>query len=245
MELRQAMGFVQKPLTTALLSLMRPKPKFVEGGFALLEVCCDENSQLRAVCQAWGIPYRGITYGVEMRSVYERTRDWVATLKVGLRVHLSTLCSSGSPLRRFVTPGQASELDATWDEHISGAVAFMKFGESTSFELPLFNNIWKRWYVQQTLQRFGHVHHAVVHLCQTGLRGSDESFIGKRLKFSTNLQKLGDHLRDRFGTCRCERDHSNFNFITWRKTALYNKCLAEQFVFGLQLQYGKSDKSGT
>ena len=128
MELRQAMGFVQKPLTTALLSLMRPKPKFVEGGFALLEVCCDENSQLRAVCQAWGIPYRGITYGVEMRSVYERTRDWVATLKVGLRVHLSTLCSSGSPLRRFVTPGQASELDATWDEHISGAVAFMKFG---------------------------------------------------------------------------------------------------------------------
>jgi hypothetical protein len=82
-------------------------------------------------------------------------------------------------------------------------------------------------------------------LCQTGLRGSDESFIGKRLKFSTNLQKLGDHLRDRFGTCRCERDHSNFNFITWRKTALYNKCLAEQFVFGLQLQYGKSDKSGT
>jgi len=245
LELRQAMGFVQKPLTTALLSLMRPKTKFVGGGFALLEVCCDENYQLRAVCQAWGIPYRGITYGVEMRSVYERTRDWVATLKVGLHVHLSTLCSSGSPLRRFVTPGQASELDATWDEHISGAVAFMKFGESTSFELPLFNNIWKRWYVQQTLQRFGHENHAVVHLCQTGLQGSDESFIGKRLKFSTNFQKLGDHLRDKFGTCRCKRDHSNFNYITWRKTVLYNRCLAEQFIFGLQLHYGKSDKSGT
>ena len=182
------MGFVQKPLTTALLSLMRPKPKFVEGGFALLEVCCDENSQLRAVCSSLGNSLSWDHLWSGNAICLRKTRDWVATLKVGLRVHLSTLCSSGSPLRRFVTPGQASELDATWDEHISGAVAFMKFGESTSFELPLFNNIWKRWYVQQTLQRFGHVHHAVVHLCQTGLRGSDESFIGKRLKFSTNLQ---------------------------------------------------------
>lgn len=243
LELRQAMGFVPKPLTKALLSLVKPKVK--SGGFALLEVCCDEHSQLRAVCQALGIPYRGITYGVEMRSVYEKTREWVATLKVGLHVHLSTLCSSGSPLRRFVTPGQASELDATWDEHIAGAVAFMKFGKSTSFELPLFNNIWNRWFVQQTLQKFGHVHQAVVHLCQTGLKGSDESFIGKRLKFSTSLQELGDHLREKFGTCRCEKGHSNFNYITWRKTALYNRCLAEQIVFGLQLHYGNGNKNET
>jgi len=76
-----------------------------------------------------------------MKSILEKTREWVSTLKVGLHVHLSTLCSSGSPLRRFATPEQASELDASWDEHIAGAVSLMTFGESTSFELPLFNNI--------------------------------------------------------------------------------------------------------
>jgi hypothetical protein len=124
-----------------------------------------------------------------MKSILEKTREWVSTLKVGLHVHLSTLCSSGSPLRRFATPEQASELDASWDEHIAGAVSFMKFGESTSFELPLFNNIWKPWYGQQALQRFGHGHSAIVHLCQTGLQGSDQNLIGKKTQVLNKSSK--------------------------------------------------------
>ena len=239
LELREVMGFVDKPLYEALMSISSLRTS--SRGFALLEVCCDVHSQLRSVCQRWGIPYRGITYGVEMRTVYEKTREWVKTLKVPLHVHLSTLCSSGSPLRRFANPEQASELDASWDKHIAGAVSFMLFGRSTSFELPLFNNIWKRWYVQQTLKQFQHDHFTVVHLCQTGLQGTDRNLIGKRLKFTSCLQGLTDELHGRFGVCRCPgtQPHANFNFITWRHTALYSEALADAILTGLKHVYGQ------
>ena len=152
-------------------------------------------------------------------------------------VHLSTLCSSGSPLRRFVTDEQISELDASWDEHIKGAVNFMSLGDSTSFELPLVNAIWNRWFVKKTLDRFGHVHEATIHLCQTGLKGTGEHFIGKRLKFTTDLGPLAQTLVDAFGTCRCRPSRANFNYVTWRNTALYNRKLADVFIRGLREAY--------
>ena len=71
LELREVMGFVDKPLYEALMSVSSLKTR--SRGFALLEVCCDVHSQLRVVCQRLGIPYRGITYGVEMRAIYEKT----------------------------------------------------------------------------------------------------------------------------------------------------------------------------
>jgi hypothetical protein len=237
MELRQAMGFVQKPMTAALLSLVRPRPKF--SGFALLEVCCDEKSMLRAMCLEKNIPYRGITAGVETRAVLDEARNWMYGLKVNLHVHLSTLCSSGSPLRRF-SMDVPSELDAAWDSHIKGATSFMSLGQSTSFELPLINDIWRRWFVKKTLEKFNHNHSAVVHLCQTGLQASDDNFIGKRLKFSTDLPELAGHLHEKFGVCRCQQNHANFNFVTWRRTAFYNRCLAEEFICGLEKRYGKA-----
>ena len=240
-QLREIMGIQKKPISNALLNLYHSvvAKTMASKGFAFLEVCCDVHSKLRTACQERGIPYRGITYGVEMRSVQERTKEWKQTLSLPLHVHLSTLCSSGSPLRRFANLEQASELDAAWDEHIAGAVSFMKFGESTSFELPLSNNIWNRWFVQQTLKRFQHEHFAVVHLCQTGLAGADQHLISKRLKFTSNIQGMTDILHQRFGMCRCKKSHATFNHVTWRKTALYNATLANGILDGLVSVYGQ------
>ena len=236
-QLREIMGFQEKPITEALLQSMVAQTGSSRG-FAFLEVCCDVHSKLRSACQDRGIAYRGITYGVEMKAVQQRTKEWVDTLTIPLHVHLSTLCSSGSPLRRFANLEQASELDASWDEHISGAVSFMKFRSSTSFELPLSNNIWGRWFVQQTLKRFQHDHFAIVHLCQTGLSGSDKSLISKKLKFTSSIQGLTDHLHQKFGACRCLTEHSTFNHVTWRNTALYNATLANAILDGLSNTYG-------
>ena len=231
--LRSKMGFTEIPLVEAVLSVMRPR----KTGFALLEVCCSVDSALRQSCLEGGIPYRGISYGVEMQSVLKQAKEWASGLNVCLHVHLSTLCSSGSPLRRFVTDEQISELDASWDEHIKGAVSFMTLGNSTSFELPLVNAIWNRWFVKRTLNKFGHVHEAVVHLCQTGLKGTDNHFIGKRLRFTTDVEELARTLHEAFGTCRCKDGHANFNYVTWRNTALYNKRLADVFIKGLRNMY--------
>ena len=237
LRLRSIMGFVDMPLIDALMSL---RHQVRQEKFAFLEVCCDENSQLKQVCASWNIPYRGVTYGVEMRSTFTQAKAWAESLgNVSLHVHLSTMCTSGSPLRRFAMSSDVREMDATWDEHIAGATSFLKLGNTSSFELPLANDIWGRWFVQKMLTKFNHECQAIVHLCQTGLKGSDQKFVGKRLRFTTNTQTLSDHLHQKFGTCRCSQGHANFNFVSWKKTALYNRKLAEEIVKGAQKSYQK------
>ena len=223
-------------MTVALLSLVKPKPKW--KGFALLEVCCDEKSMLRAVCLEKGIPYRGITAGVEMKSILDEAKRWVQGLRVNLHVHMSTLCSSGSPLRRFALDAP-TELDAAWDSHIKGATSFMPLGQSTSFELPL-NDIWKRWFVKRTLEKFSHNWTAVVHLCQTGLQGTDDNFIGEEIEvlYKTYLSLPVTSMTS-LAHASVLRGHANFNYVTWRRTAFYNRCLAEEFISGLEKSYGK------
>lgn len=76
--LRAIMGFVALPLVQAVLHALN-----AGSNYAILEVCCDANSQIRLRCKAIGVSYRGITQGVETAKVYQMTKQrWDVCLRI-------------------------------------------------------------------------------------------------------------------------------------------------------------------
>ena len=51
-------------------------------------------------------------------------------------VHVSSPCSSGSPLRNFRGDDTATEADVIWFDVIPHVAKYMKLGKYSSFELP-------------------------------------------------------------------------------------------------------------
>ena len=82
-------------------------------------------------------------------------------------VHMSSPCSSGSPLKRF-GDGEAKESDWQWYDLFPKVERYLKLGNANSFELPWNNDIWNFALCKKTLKNAGHNFSTKVHLCKTG-----------------------------------------------------------------------------
>ena len=66
--------------------------------FMFVEICCSENSSIYRVCKKLGIHYVGVTERMEYDSTFRKVKEHVESMKVKTFVHVSSPCSSGSPL---------------------------------------------------------------------------------------------------------------------------------------------------
>ena len=66
--------------------------------FMIVEVCCSEDSAIFRVCKKLGIHYVGVTDKMEHDSTFRKVKEHVEYMNVKTFVHMSSPCSSGSPL---------------------------------------------------------------------------------------------------------------------------------------------------
>ena len=196
------------------------------GPCALLEVCCEPASSLCEICRQKGVAYTGIVANMEEARVYKQAQAWAQDLRsrgVWLHVHVSTPCSSGSPLKAFTKT--VTEADFMWEPLMRAASKYLKLGDAGSFELPLRNHIWKRELTQQLLSSCHMFHGAVVHLCATGQKSKSGLPVGKSLRFACTHEEFASELSARFGSCTCER-HAPMLDVNYHETGNYNSTLA-------------------
>ena len=211
-----------------------------DGGvrIALLEVCCAEESGLSKACHESNVPYAGVTRNMQMGRVFASAFDVVKIWrKQGhwIHVHVSTPCSSGSPLKRF----QSGECEPTvadfeWEGIMRAAGKYLMLGDGRSFELPRYNHIWERYGTQQVLEKASLSHRAVVYLCRTGMVGKSGNPVGKQLQFMSTHKSFAEHLHKCFGTCECVGKHAAFNDVEWPETGFYNQKLARGIIAAMQ-----------
>ena len=202
---------------------------------AFVEVCCDVDSALKRACRVARIPYLGVVKRMEDSDMFQQVSMFVrAQRETGYRwvhVHVSTPCSSGSPLKNFTAT--YTETDAIWPTLMKAAKGYLQLGDSKSFELPRYNNIWKRAETKELLQECGVTHTAEVFLCQTGLQTSNGYPVGKCLMFCSPSAGFCNTLTRKFGLCQC-RQHGGFSETDWTQTGFYTKELAKGILAGVR-----------
>ena len=165
-------------------------------------------------------------------------RDWrvililLKTIKVF--IHVSTPCSSGSPLRNF-DDGHAKLSDQEWFELFPSVRKYMKLGNETSFKLPWFNRIWNFSLCQKTLKDAKHEFVTQVRLCRTEMVSKLNNPVGKVLGFTSSTKVFIDTLKQ-FAVCTC-KVHAGFNEVTWTETGFYNQRLAKAIVEGARKSF--------
>ena len=97
------------------------------------------------------------------------------------------------------------------------ATGYLKHGHSKSFELPIFNAIWKKEETRTVLAENKLSHECSIFLCQTGVQGTDGNLVGKSLTFCSTSLSFCKHLHGRFGRCRCQV-HSGMSSISYHQT---------------------------
>ena len=178
---------------------------------------------------------------MELLGVQRRVRDFVEQQKTeGLlvHVHVSTPCSSGSPLRNFHAGVGETE---TWKIVMSSASFYLSLGDQASFELPKHNQIWDRELTHKTLERSGLIFSGTVRLCKTGLIGKSCLPIGKQLRFVSTSGAFVTSLERRFGQCDCP-EHAALNEVHFGKTALYSPVLARGILNAMKEGFKESGK---
>ena len=197
--------------------------------FMIVEVCCSEDSAIFRVCKRLGIHYVGVTDKMEHDSTFRKVKEHVEYMNVKTFVHMSSPCSSGSPLKRF-GDGEAKESDWKWYDLFPKAERYLKLGSANSFELPWNNEIWNFALCTKTLKNAGHNYTTKVRLCKTGFLTKEGKPVGKCLGFSSNSKVFIETLR-RFATCDCE-NHASFEEVVWSETAFYTEFLAKAIIQG-------------
>ena len=198
-----------------------------------IEVCCRENSAICQACRDMGIQYIGISKDMEKRSVFSNLVETLKQMKPGkVYVHVSSPCTSGSPLRNFSRDDSVSKADVVWFDVFPKVAGYLKLGDHSSFELPWRNAIWNHVMTKRTLTDAKHVHEAGVHLCATGAVTSKNQLIGKVLGFTGTSKLSMMNLRKEFGQCNCTMPHGSFSDVDWTETAYYNPKLAKVIVKG-------------
>ena len=197
---------------------------------AVVEMCCPEHSTLSQACSRRGVPYIGIVGGGETQRVFKQARSLVEEwMNRGLwvHIHVSTPCSSGSPLKRFTRT--TTEADFSWEGLSKYALKYLNLGCAGSFELPLHNDIWKRFGAQKLLREARLEFQAVVCLCAAGVRSKSGAPVGKKLRFQCSHAAFARVLHDLFGECTCQ-SHANFNDVDFHATGTYSQALADGIV---------------
>ena len=200
---------------------------------AMVEVCCEPDSSLGVVTKKHGFPYVGIVKDMQsdlvLREVSKIVKGWKDE-SIWVHVHVSTPCASGSPLKRF-SGDEPTLSDLEWESVMQAVSGYLKLGNSRSFELPFFNQIWPRDLTKDVLAKGFMSHGCQVFLCQTGLQNKDDMPIGKSLGFSTSHFPFAKVLHDRFGYCRC-KEHASISETDFAATARYNEALAKAILQG-------------
>ena len=182
-------------------------------------------------CETSKIPYCGVVENVELRGTQMSVSQFISSKKSEghwIHMHVSTPCSSGSPLKRF-SPDSVTASDLEWETIMTSVPAYFRFPvkpDSVSFELPKHNDIWKRDQTIKALSEGELVFDQDVYLCQAQYRASNGLPIGKVLRFVSNHKPFCDSLFSRFGVvCTC-REHASLSDVTWSDTGYYNPTLS-------------------
>ncbi|CAE6933000.1 unnamed protein product [Symbiodinium sp. CCMP2592] len=220
---RERLGFVAETghasALFALAQLHVQHENKTGSSVALLEVCCSADSELSRACCELRIPYVGITANAETTRVFEQAARYVSEWKLSglwVHVHTSTPCAPGSPLKRFSE--SKTEADFAWEPLCKYALKYLQLGDGRSFELPYFNDLWKRHGTQKLLTDACLIFHVQVHLCATGMMSNSGLPIGKQLCFACSHEVFSRKLRELFGTCRCSA-HASFADTDYTSTA--------------------------
>ena len=195
--------------------------------FALVEVCCEPDSQLSVLTLKGGIPYVGVVKDVQSKPLLNKVSQLVSTWsKDGLwiHVHVSTPCSSGSPLKHL-SKGDPTLSDLEWESIMKSVGGFLRLGDSRSFELPFFNGIWQRPLTQDVLNKAGITHMSQVFLCQCGVVSKAGTSVGKSLGFASSHFTFNKVLHSKFGFCSC-KEHASLSEVDYASTACYPEKLA-------------------
>ena len=98
-----------------------------------------------------------------------RFLEWIRD-GMWVHIHVSTPCSSGSPLKHLST-GDVTVSDLEWESIMQFDRCLFEAGSfSKSFELPFHNEIWSRPLTQKVLREHGMSHCCQVYLCQCDLQ---------------------------------------------------------------------------
>ena len=234
---RSMIGFIQRdgPVCdlAALTSAVEVQP------LAFVELCCKEQSSLQKACYQSGISYAGVVKNIELKSVQLDVNKFVKRSKNEGRwvhLHVSTPCSSGSPLKNFSQSVTDSDLD--WEGIMSGVKDFLSLEpkpDCISFELPKGNAVWSRGLTVEVLSKGGMNHFQDVHLCQAQYKIASGTPIGKVLRFQCSHSAFCQSLK-RFGTCTC-KEHAPFSSVSWVDTGFYNKTLARGIINGAKAAF--------
>lgn len=226
---RENLGFevIAGPLLGLLTAVSKRQLVFVE-------VCCQEDSAISRSANDLGFHYIGVTQNMEQTAVYQQVRDTL--LELGLCkvfVHLSSPCTSGSPLRhlRSLSNREPTQAEIQWFDIFPKVGKYLRLGDETSFELPWRNDIWKYDLTRRTLAQANHHYFTGVRLCATGMKNQKGMSIGKVFGFSTSSKIFKDRLSQAFGTCTCAASqHAGLTDVSWPSTAYYNDALAKEIL---------------
>ena len=206
---RESLGF--ESLVGPLSSLTS-----LEGQLVLVEVCCRKQSNIMLACRKRGLNYVGVTENMQSDRVFKDVKNYLKNFgQDRVFVHVSTPCSSGSPLRRLHGP-TTTEADWEWFEIFPRVLRYLRLGKHSSFELPWNNEIWRHALCQRVLRQAGHAFDMPVKLCMTGLVSKGGEPIGKVLGFSSSARTFTLAL-ECFSTCQCAQ-HAPMNQTCWTET---------------------------
>ena len=196
---------------------------------AFVEVCCDENSSLRKVCEDRGVPYVGVSDNMEQERVLKLFLEKMMQFHghgFWVHVHVSTPCKTGSPLKRLNDNTLSDDEQVEWSKIMTCTPRYLLKGDACSFELPTHNSIWKRPETCEVLRKARLSHNCEIFLCQTGVKGHDGLGVGKSLTFCSSAFSFCQHLHRKFGCCKC-LNHSPFSKVDFTATGFYNQKLAD------------------
>ena len=220
---RESLGF--ETLTGPLSSLVDSCKQRV-----IVEVCCRKQSNIQLACRKFGMSYVGVTENMQSERVFQEVRRYLLNFAHDhVFVHVSTPCSSGSPLRHL-SGGSTSKVELEWFEVFPCVLKYLKLGKHSSFELPWNNEIWHHDLCKKVLKQAGHKYDVPVKLCMTGLCAKGGEPIGKVLGFTSTSESFVFALRC-FATCKCAK-HASFMQVGWTETGFYTSKLADAIVRG-------------
>ena len=220
---RESLGF--ETLTGPLSSLVDSCKQRV-----IVEVCCRKQSNIQLACRKFGMSYVGVTENMQSERVFQEVRRYLLNFAHDhVFVHVSTPCSSGSPLRHL-SGGSTSIVELEWFEVFPCVLKYLKLGKHSSFELPWNNEIWHHDLCKKVLKQAGHKYDVPVKLCMTGLCAKGGEPIGKVLGFTSTSESFVFALRC-FATCKCAK-HASFMQVGWTETGFYTSKLADAIVRG-------------
>ena len=198
-------------------------------GLVIVEICCSRNSAMSRAAKRLGVHYVGIAERMESRSVQNELLQYLDSLRpVKVFVHVSSPCTSGSPLRHLSSKG-----DVNWFDIFPRVKDYLKIGDQTSFESPWKNEIWGFSITKQTLKTAKRIYEVPVHLCATGFVAGNGKPVGKILGFTTSSRLLMMKLRKFYSFCTCKVPHAGISDVNWSETAIYNDELATTLVKGM------------